>query len=58
MLDTDPDFDRHLEILAEATRLRPRFGELISEAMTDDDMDALVEEGKAIIEEQADQAWI
>jgi hypothetical protein len=56
--DTDPEFFNRVAILVEASRLDPVFARQVLEASTDERVDALVEQGKAIIDDQADQAWL
>jgi hypothetical protein len=52
------EFYQHVAILAEASRLNPVFAREVLEASTDERIDVLVEEGKKIIEAEADQAWM
>lgn len=50
MEDTHPDFDLHVQLLSEAGRLRPGFSDRVWAANTDAEIDALVEEAKAIVQ--------
>lgn len=54
MQDTDPEFDRHVQILSEAGRLDPKFASRIWEATNDKQIDALVAEGRRIIEDNSE----
>ena len=56
--DTHPDFHRHVALLAEASRLEPKFEAALFAATTDDEIDELVTQATGIVNEHSDQAWI
>jgi hypothetical protein len=56
--DTDPDFDRHVALLAEAARLEPKFEVALGKAKTDDDVHELVTMAEGIVRDHSDQAWM
>lgn len=58
MEDTDPSFFDSVAILAEASRLDPKFERNVLEASTDERIDQLVTQARGIIDDHADQAWV
>jgi hypothetical protein len=58
MRDDHPDFFRHVEILVEASRLDPTFESRLRQAANDDQIDGLVDQAKAIIEEHAEHDFV
>jgi hypothetical protein len=54
----DERFFNDVAILNEAGRLDPIFANQVLEAATDERIDELVEQGRKIIDEHSDQAWV
>jgi hypothetical protein len=55
---TDDKFYEDVALLVEAARIRPRFAALVEAATTDEEVDALVQEARAIVDEDSEQAWV
>jgi hypothetical protein len=49
-----PEFDAHIDLLREAARLRPEFASRIFT----EDMAAIVQEAREIVDLASDQAWV
>lgn len=54
----DDRFFGDMAILTEASRINPVFAAKVEEAGTDEQVDRLVEEGRRIIDEESDQAFV
>lgn len=55
MQDTHPDFFTHVDLLAEAARIRPEFGARLDAATNDEQVDRLVDEARGLVQEAADE---
>jgi hypothetical protein len=54
----DERFFTEVALLVEAARLEPSFARKVEEASTDERIDELVEQARAIVDKAATQAWI
>lgn len=57
MDSSDPRYDQQACLLLEAGRLNPTWGRTVWDAATPEDVDRLVEQATAIVEEAAREAY-